>query len=117
MVHARIRMVMSPNKRVEAQRILTSVAERTRIDPGCISCRIYQDAANKHVLMMDESWASKEDLERHLRSDDYFNVLLAIEMAIERPKIRFVTISRSTGVDTIRKARKTTWHHATGRVK
>jgi quinol monooxygenase YgiN len=101
-------MVIPPNKRVEAQKILTSVAERTRIEPGCISCRIYQDVANKHVLMMDESWANKEDLERHLRSDDYFNVLLVIEMASERPEIRFDTISRSTGVDTIRKARKIT---------
>ena len=107
MVFARIRMVMPPNKRVEAQRILSSVAERTRIEPGCISCRIYQDVADKHIIMIEEFWANKEDLDRHLRSEDYLKVLLVIEMAIETPEIRFDTIARSTGVDMIKKARMT----------
>jgi quinol monooxygenase YgiN len=102
-------MVMPPGKRLEeAQRILTSVAERTRIEPGCISCRIYQDVVDKHILMIDESWANKEDLQRHLRSEDYLKVLLVIEMASETPEIRFDTIARSAGVNTIKKARDTT---------
>jgi quinol monooxygenase YgiN len=112
MVHARIRMVMPPNKRVEALRILMSVTERTRIEPGCISCRIYQDVADKHIILIDESWANKEDLERHLCSEDYLKILLVIEMAVETPEIRFDTIARSTGVDTIRKARNRPWHPA-----
>jgi quinol monooxygenase YgiN len=112
MVHARIRMVMQPSKRMEALRILTSVAERTRIEPGCISCRIYQDVVDKHIIMIDESWENKEDLERHLRSEDYLKVLVVIEMAIEAPEIRFDTIARSTGVDTIKKARNAPLHSA-----
>jgi quinol monooxygenase YgiN len=112
MVHARIRMVMPPNKRAEALKILTSVAERTRIEPGCISCRIYQDVVDKHIIMIDESWANKDALERHLRSDDYLKMLLVIEMARETPEIRFDTIARSTGVDTIKKARNTPLHLA-----
>jgi quinol monooxygenase YgiN len=112
MVHARIRMVMPPGMRVEALRILTSVAERTRIEPGCISCRIYQDVVDKHHIMIDESWENKEALERHLRSEDYLKMLLVIEMAIETPEIRFDTIARSTGVDTIKKARNAPFHPA-----
>jgi quinol monooxygenase YgiN len=117
MVHARIRMVMPPGKRIEALSILKSVAERTRIEPGCINCRIYQDVVDKHIIMIDESWENKNDLERHLRSEDYLKVLLVIEMAVETPEIRFNTIARSTGVDSIKKARNTPWHHAKSSVK
>jgi quinol monooxygenase YgiN len=106
MVHTSIRMVISSNKRLEAQRILISVAERTRIEPGCLSCRIYQGVEDKNVIMMDELWRNNEDLECRLRSEDYLKVLLVVEMALEKPEIRFDTITCSTGVDMIIKARK-----------
>jgi hypothetical protein len=41
----------------------------------------------------------------HLRSDEYRNLLLILEMALEQPEIRFDTISGSTGIETIEKAR------------
>jgi quinol monooxygenase YgiN len=107
MVHSSIRMVIPSNKRLEAQGILISVAERTRIEPGCISCQVYQGAENKQVILMDELWRNNEDLECHLRSEDYLKVLLVVEMALEKPEIRFDTITCSTGVDMIEKARKT----------
>jgi hypothetical protein len=53
-------------------------------------------------------WRSEEGLERHLRSDEYREVLLVIEMALKSPKIRFNTISRSRGIETIEKARNST---------
>jgi quinol monooxygenase YgiN len=105
MVHSSIRMVIPHNKRVESQRILMSVVERTRVEPGCISCNLYQCIEDNHVMMIEELWQSNEDLERHLRSDDYLKVLLVVEMALEKPEIRFNSISCSTGVETIEKAR------------
>jgi quinol monooxygenase YgiN len=55
--------------------------------------------------MFEEIWKSEEDLECHLRSDDYRKVLLVLEMAVKQPEIRFDTISSSTGIETIEKAR------------
>ncbi len=107
MVHSIIRLVIPHNKRLESQRILMSVTERTRAEPGCISCNLYQCIEDKHVIMMEELWQNDEDLERHLRSDDYLRVLLVVEMALEKPEIRFNCISCSTGVETIEKARST----------
>jgi quinol monooxygenase YgiN len=106
-VRASIRMTIPSDKRIEARNILISVAERTRIEPGCISCEVYQGVENKHVILIDELWWSRADLERHLRSEDYLRVLLVVEMAAEKPEIRFDTITGSTGVDLIEKARKT----------
>jgi quinol monooxygenase YgiN len=74
-------------------------------EPGCISCHIYGDLQEKNVFMLKEVWRSEEDLDLHLRSDEYRNLLLILEMALEQPEIRFDTISSSTGIETIEKAR------------
>jgi quinol monooxygenase YgiN len=105
MIRATIRMKMRGQKVKEALEILRSVAERTRVQPGCISCRVYHDAQEEDVIMVDELWRTKEEHESHLRSDEYRNVLLVVEMAHEKPEISFSEFSDSTGVETIEKAR------------
>jgi len=105
MIHATIRMLIPSKKRGEVMGILSSVAERCRFDPGCISCRVYQGVEFEHAVMLEELWRSEEDLERHLRSEEYRKVLLIVEMALEPPEIRFNRISHSTGIETVEKAR------------
>ena len=105
MIHATIRMKIPVQEIREAMDILRSVAERTRIQPGCISCRIYHDEQEENVIMFDELWRTQEDLDRHLRTAEYRNVLLVVEMASEKPEIKFSEFSASSGVETIEKAR------------
>ena len=105
MVLVTIRMVVHPKKYDEALKILKSTAEWSRIKPGCLSSRIYDDAQQDNVLMFEEIWRNEEDLKYHLRSDEYLKVLLVLEMALKQPEIRFDTIKSSTGIETIEKAR------------
>jgi quinol monooxygenase YgiN len=85
--------------------ILSSVAERSRFEPGCIAFRVYQDVEVEPVIMLEQLWETGEDLNRHLRSDEFRKVLLVVEMSLEPPEIRFDEISGSTGVETIERAR------------
>ncbi len=105
MVHATIRLDLSPGKAREALEVLRPVAERTRIEPGCVSCRIYRDLQLDHALMIEEFWTSQEDLQRHLRSSDYQRILLVVEMAKGHPEIRFDEVTHSSGFETIAAAR------------
>jgi quinol monooxygenase YgiN len=105
MIQATIRMLIPPQKRHEALRILRSVAEPCRDYPGCLACHVYGDLEEKNLLMLEEFWRSEEDLELHLRSDEYRNLLLVLEMATKQPEIRFDTISNSAGIEAIEKAR------------
>jgi quinol monooxygenase YgiN len=105
MIQATIRMTIPPQKSSEVLKIVRSVIEQCRDDPGCLSCHIYGDLQEKDVLMLEEVWSSEEDLDLHLRSDEYRNLLLVLEMALKQPEIRFNTISSSTGIETIEKAR------------
>ena len=96
---------ISPRKRDEALRILRSTSEGDRIPPGCLSCRIYEDVQEDNIIMFEKLRRSEEELEQHLRSEEYRKVLLIMEMALQHPEVRFNTISSSSGIETIEKAR------------
>ncbi len=105
MIHSTIRIPLAPEKMAEVVGILRAVVERTRADPGCLACYLYQDVQDARVLMLEERWKSQCDLTRHLRTEQYRKVLLVMEMAGEPPEVRFHTIAHATGVETIEQAR------------
>jgi quinol monooxygenase YgiN len=105
MIQATIRMTIPHQKSGEALRIFKSITEQCLAEPGCLSYHIYEDLQEKNVFMLEEVWRSEEDLNLHLCSEDYRNLLLVLEMATKVPEIRFDTISSSRGIETIEKAR------------
>jgi quinol monooxygenase YgiN len=105
MILATIRMAIPPKKRNEALKILRSMAEQSKVHSGCLGWHIYEDVQENNILMFEEMWRSEEDLERHLSSEEYRNVLLVMEMALKHPEVKFNTVSISTGIETVEKAR------------
>ena len=85
--------------------MLGPLTELCRDAPGCLSCHIYGDLQEENVLMLEEAWRAEEDMEIHLRSVEYRNLLLVLELALEPPEIRFDAIASSTGIESIEKAR------------
>ena len=106
MVLVTLRMAIPLQKRGEALKILKAMVAQNQARPeDCVFCRICEDVLEDKILQFEEMWSSEEELERHLRSDEYHKVLLVLEMALKQPEIRFDSISSSTGIDTIEKAR------------
>jgi quinol monooxygenase YgiN len=105
MILSTVRMTMPPQKKEEVLKILRSVAEHCRDDPGCLGCNIYGDLQEKNVIALEQVWRAEEDLNLHLRSGEYLNLLLVLEMSTRQPEIRFDIISSSSGIETIEKAR------------
>lgn len=105
MIQARIRMTIPPEKSEEVLIILGWVAELCRDDPGCLGCHLYGDLREKNVLVLEQVWRTQENLDLHLRSDEFSNLLQALELSLDQPEIRFDTISDSAGIETIEKAR------------
>jgi quinol monooxygenase YgiN len=105
MIVSTIKMKMPLEKLDEALKILKSTARHSRIRSGCLGIHIYSDSQEDDVLMVEEMWKSAEELEHHLRSGEYLNVLMIMEMAVKHPEVRFNTISASSGIETIEKAR------------
>jgi len=105
MIRATIRMRIPPQKSDEVMKILGWVVELCRDDPGCLSCHIYGDLQEKDVLVLEQDWKAQEALDLHIRSEEYRNLLLALEMSLNKPEIRLDSIAGSTGIETIEKAR------------
>jgi quinol monooxygenase YgiN len=104
-IHATIRMHIPAQKRQQALAILPPIIEMPRLDPGCIICRLYQGVRDEQTLLLEQRWASEEDLQRHLRSQRFHTILLVVEMASEVPEIRFDTVSHSDGIDVVEQVR------------
>jgi quinol monooxygenase YgiN len=87
MVRAAIRMMIPSRKRDEVLEILSSIAERTGFEPGCISCRVYQGAEVENLIMLEEVWRDEEDLECQLwNANSHLTGFETIEKAKSSPR-------------------------------
>jgi quinol monooxygenase YgiN len=105
MIHSKVRVVLTGDRLSEAVAFLGPMAERTREERGCLGCQLHREVLEDNVLILEESWASEADLERHRRSRDYRQLLLIMELANLPPEVSFDRVSNSTGFETIQKAR------------
>lgn len=105
MILATIRMTFNKKLVNDALSILKAISIQSRAQSGCLSSRVYRNGQMDNVLMFEQLWSDEEKMEGHLRSDEYRQVLLVLEMAVSRPEIRFHTITSSAGIETIEKAR------------
>jgi quinol monooxygenase YgiN len=81
------------------------IVEPTKIQPGCISCRLYQDSDEPDVVFLVEEWKSRKELDRHLNSEQYRIVLSLMEASDQFPEIKLNTISKTEGLEAIEAAR------------
>ncbi len=105
MILVTLRITIPAHKRREIQQTLRSMMGPTRVEPGCVSCRLSQDEEDKNVLNLVEEWTTEEELRRHLRSDQYRKILAIIECAVEPPEIKFSTVTHVAGIEAIEEAR------------
>ena len=81
------------------------IVEPTRIQPGCISCRLYQDSDEPDVVFLVEEWESRKELDHHINSDQYRIILSLMEASDQFPEIKLNTISKTEGLEAIEAVR------------
>ena len=79
--------------------ILRSVIGLTRLKSGCMDCAVYTDQGEGQTILYLEQWQSGGPLNRHIRSERYFRVLSAMELAREPPEIYFHEVSDTRGLE------------------
>ena len=93
-----LRIRTAPDKRDEVHRILRCLLEPTRVRGGCLACHVYQDVEDPDVLGVVQEWATTDELERYLRSEDRQNLVAVMELASRRPEIWVDTIVSRDGL-------------------
>jgi quinol monooxygenase YgiN len=105
MILAIVRIVAPPTRRNDMVQILRSLVGPTQVEPGCLSCGIYEVLEDANMLAFMEEWHTQEDFERHLRSEAYRKLLEVMELASEAPTVQFHTVVHTVGIETIYAAR------------
>ena len=101
MIIASARIIPLPDKRIDVLEILRHVQNRMRASSGCISCTIYEEDGETAAILYLELWRSQEELQRHIQSPLYLQILTAIDLASELPEIRFDEVANSQGLELI----------------
>jgi quinol monooxygenase YgiN len=105
MINVTLRIDVRKDQKVEINRLFRSLIGPTRVETGCISCRLYHETDNPNVLTWIEEWRTDDDLKRHLRSEQYKKILAALDMSNVQPEIRFDTVVETAGMQLIAEAR------------
>ncbi len=99
MIVVTLRMVVRSGKRREFLQTLRGLLEPTRVEEGCLSYRLYQDVENKNAFTLVEEWETQEDLDSHIRTDNYKKLLVTMDLLREAPEMKFNTVSHTAGIE------------------
>ena len=105
MVIASFRLFPAREKRRQLMSILRAILGPTRAQPHCISCQLYEEDNYEDSLLYLESWDSEPEFHRHARSDQYRQILEAVELSRRAPEIQFHQVSGTRGMDLLEEIR------------
>jgi len=90
------RVQTDAGRRAELVRIGQTVAATSRVEPGCISYRVYQDTENENDFVFVEEWESDAALQQHFATSHVGEFLQAIRATlVAPPDVMFHTIASS----------------------
>jgi quinol monooxygenase YgiN len=88
-------------KRTEIMQTLLSMVEPVRKEKGCLNYDVLHGIDGKPVFNLIEEWKTREDLDRHIRSDR-FSVLLGTKSLLAKPlEMKIHTVSHSEGIESL----------------
>jgi quinol monooxygenase YgiN len=90
------RVQTDDGKRPELVRIGQAVAAASRLEPGCISYRLYEDIEAENEFVFVEEWESDDALRQHFATDHVAEFTRAIPATIVAPPdVKFHSIASS----------------------
>ena len=91
----------APDKRMNIMKTIHKMIGPTNAQPGCLHCELFGSTQNDDQLLLLEKWDSQESLEQHIKSDEFRNVMAAMDSACEPPKINFYESDSLGGMDLV----------------
>ena len=61
---------------------LWRITGRTRAQPGCLSFQVHSDTEDDNTIFLQQVWESRKPMARHIASEDFRNVLAAMDLAM-----------------------------------
>jgi len=106
MILASIRMRPKEGKMDGVLRTIQGMLEPMRVQPGCLGFQCARDIEDESVMVMEERWETRKDLERHVRSDGFRTILSLLEECGEKPVVEFHEVTGTDGMEKIGELRE-----------
>lgn len=94
-------MIVRPESRSDFLETMRGILEPARVERGCMSYRLYEDAEDTNAFVLLEEWATQKDLDSHIRTDNQRRLLALMDLMSEQPELRFNTVTHTAGLDLI----------------
>jgi quinol monooxygenase YgiN len=104
MVFFKLQVKVPFAKRAEAVELFNTFIGPVLVMPGLIGAGFYDEVEGDEMVLMEE-WRSQKDMERHLCSEEFKNVLAVMDFAEEQPEIHFHTVSSTRGLEWLKQLR------------
>lgn len=101
-----IDMHFAPKDVDHAVRLLLSVQGNIQSKRGCRDCRVGMDAADAGLVHYLEEWETEESFLRHVQSEEFRRVLIAVDLCCEEPRIVVGNLSGQIGMAYLRELRE-----------
>lgn len=100
-VTSTLRMTLADSRHGDALRVLRGLLGPVRSHPGCVATRLMLDAADERTLTWVEQWQTREDFERHVRSEAFRHVLAVMDLASEPPTFEVAMVAERHGFELV----------------
>lgn len=101
-----ISMRFPPKDLDEAVALLMSAVGRTEATLGCNVCNVSRDAAEVGLVHYNAMWTTRAAFQRHLRSEEFKRVLVAMDMCSEEPQVTIGDLAGRRGIAYLRLLRE-----------
>jgi quinol monooxygenase YgiN len=98
-------MRFSPADANSAVQLLLSAVGRTEAELGCQACTVARDAADENRVRYSETWDSEAAFQRHVQSEEFRRVLVAMDMCCEEPQVVVGNLSGQRGMTHLQELR------------
>lgn len=100
-------MQFQPDRLEQAVQLLLSDVGLTQALPGCISCEVAIDAVDQGRVLYREEWDAESALTKHLRSDQFHRVLVAMDLCEQEPRVVVGNLTGRCGLQYLHELRGT----------
>ena len=106
MIAVTISMEVPHEKTREFLQTILLIIKSMRKEKGCLEYHFYHDMEHENKFRLVGTWAKKDDMDNHLRSDAFSVLLGSMNLLQKSPDIRFYAVScMESGVEAINMAR------------
>ena len=98
MVIAVLEMILPRGNEAVTIRALRAFWDTTCARPGCIGGGVFQEVGDPKTALYIEMWQEAAQLEVHVRSPRYQQLLALLDTAAVRPTLRFNFVAETRGL-------------------